>query len=401
MSNSEALELELVKLHQDLVAAETLEDFDQAELLSQRITDLEKLPDLERQKDEAKQRRAYKLAAELKRDIDRIRGGHKGHFGKTCDPGTCSHFPVLLEGLVHWKCCGAQNIQSKCEPLGVGSTFEFTDKSDDNLFCLLRVQEEDRRTVFGLTRNEHGFRSISCDIRKLTPTPCPWDPRHSGSFRYCGSDEPLIITGPRTGEHIETYCDRKECTHPEDFTPRSHFSCCGQSALDKPCVQVKFEKPPFAFNDVVLTCDGQSGIIVAIDTSDDYCYKIEEADGESYWASRAELQQVEPKHLLTHHGDFRDHHRAIQCIMYGPNAGKLMKSFCGTEAGEALCTHEVVRVEGKSKAESICDPHWSCCKGKLQDPCSSRKEGEPDDEADADADADAGVIDLAALVREL
>jgi hypothetical protein len=402
MMETTMVETDAALLQRQLEEAEAADDFVRAETVHARLLQLGSLPGLEAQKEQLKRDKNYRAAAEVKLQICQILGGHKSGYASVCGEG-CEHvLKCSWDSSSHWTCCGQLDQTAQCAQVRLGDTFE--------LKRVLKV--ENVRLAAGsiaclalapagcspgfLVDYPAGQNLIAISFDALKPREAPWDPTHTGSFRFMSTQEhgAAVLTGPAQGEPLYVWCD-DECKHALVPLKASHWPCCGQRHLRDPCEPVIWSKPDVGFGDRVVLNNGVRGQVVLVDHSDDYCYQVRTQQGDFLWTAAAHLaEKLPPPFLDQHTGDFRDVHTSF--IAYGPHAGAHFEHECG-EAGDPVCECQHDRTQRTRKA------HWSCCGRRLQDECKAehqpKREAELVDVDVSDSDLEDG--ELSELMQKL
>lgn len=375
MADLAELESQCEKLRlaqQEAIAAHEFRTVHNLELELKRKTEVlagkKRLGELELELQHEQKQRNWLECERIYARISAIRLGHAGKYNqRRCDKD-CEH-GVHAIAASHWTCCGQIAEKGACGSIQVGDLVALRSDTGRVLF----IEPEKNEKPYFIQTRAGATKWCSSAISWLGSVADFHHP-HVGGFRVPLPSKPSspVLFRPAS-EPITEFCD-EFCTHK--WQPRSgfrglHWECCGQGAIDAPCVQ-RSQPILHKVGDVIGYKDAK-GYIISVDAEDPFhCYQLALDSRDTIWVGLddAQLQPHtdKPPALPSHLGEFR-----TSTFVLVSAKQRATRQHCSLESEPdgLLCAHaakgDPVRV--------IPEPHYSCCGHGLFDECTEPRNG--------------------------
>ena len=280
----------------ELLLAMESQDCQRANRVLLHITKVQRLELLQKQMAEAIANSHFGTACEIQDQINAVQGSHKAVRVERCT-SACSHM-LKFRATKHYPCCGEPSPVGKCQKLARGDAMRVVRALDDGTpvgaVVVLCGQDRDSSLAEIFT----GARFFECAADRLVRVlDHDWSQgsgaAHTGEYRIIRDNRGWLLNGPNKGDAINIFCGLT-CAHGGDpnFFLLSHFSCCGQRALDSPCARWVIHAPHIGVRDRVRTVTtGECGVVLINDRSQTPLLVRFERGGEA-WFCESELEKV-------------------------------------------------------------------------------------------------------------
>jgi hypothetical protein len=332
--------------------------------VAQRAEEATKLPDLRAQLAVCEDAANWKECAVLWADIQRIENGHTGKRVSDCrTERSCSHLVNLKAP--HYSCCGQFDECGPCAPVRVGALVRVLGgKHKDELGRVAFVSRKDADLPYFVFFGAHNAWKSANDV---TVVSTEFKHDHKGNFRvfiYSDDESSQSVFGS-TPTEITKKCD-SACVHDHKTKaglPYSHWECCAEASIDKPCQQAQ------PLQDLTGECvvhDGVRGVITRTDAEDIHKpYRVELEDGRIRWMRPEEFQiAAEPWDWRRQHSG---EYRAKNWVLVPGQPRRKRQFACSLEndADGFQCRHFLPDAPKRLRH----DNHYSCCGRDMFDPC--------------------------------